>query len=780
LDDIAIFSDSVEDHKRNVRKILDRLREHGVTASAKKTILFADELEFLGHVISNKGIRPHPSKIEKIIKWPDLRNTGDVLSFNGLAEYVANFVPALASSIQILSRLTKKNVVFAWNKEEKEAFERIKQLMKETPFLKPIDDSDNAPPIWLISDASDRGIGGVLCQGHDWKTAVPAGFYSRSLTMAERNYPTHDKEMLAIVECLKKWTVHLTDVTFTVLTDHKPLTYWMTQKNLSRRQARWLDLLAEFNFKIDYIPGIVNRAADGLSRYPHWHLEPAAIQVSEISISNWEKKMLDLLKTSYSNDTFFAPIMENPEQFQAYNVKDGLLYLSDGRLCIPDEKTLRQKLLMEQHDQHNHFGYDKTYIALRNRYFWPGLAKNLKEYIQSCQSCASNKSRTHAQFGYQKMLPIPSGRFKEIALDFVGPLKMSRGKDMLLVITDRFTGWVEAHAITQKTSAPEIANIMFTNWYSTFGIPKILISDRDSKFNSQFWKELHRRIGSQIRMSTSFHPQTDGSSERSNKTIIEALRHYVNKRQDDWTDHLPRVIASMNRSVSATTGYSPYELVFGEPPPLWNLPEDSEERVPEVKEFLDNIQNSVIIAKDNLTVARTRQAIYKNKKRIISPIFNPGDYVWLNTKNIRTKIKGKGKNKVSTKFLPRYIKATVEKAYPETDNYELTDLPSVLSKIHKRFHASLIEPYNDWDSDQFPLPRKSTHAALPDLPADEDDDVYEVEKILRHRKSGKRTQYLVKWNGYPSSENRWIVEDDFVKPNEHLEKYWSEQKGGRV
>ena len=161
-------------------------------------------------------------------------------------------------------------------------------------------------------------------------------------------------------------------------------------------------------------------------------------------------------------------------------------------------------------------------------YYWPGIQRDVELYIKSCTSCARNKSPTQAPAGFLHPLPIPKDRFSEIALDFVGTLVPSKGFDTILVMTDRLTDYTKFEPTHSTATAADIADLVYRSWYRQFGLPKAMTSDRDKLFTSKFWKELHKRIRVHLRMSTSYHPETDGSSERSNKTMIESLRHSVN------------------------------------------------------------------------------------------------------------------------------------------------------------------------------------------------------------------------------------------------------------
>jgi len=266
IDDITIFSDSLSEHHQNVQLVLQALQDAGIILSSSKSCLYTDEIEFLSHIISSRGIEVGPSKVQKILDWPVPQSPAKIRAFNGFVNYIAEFIPALADHSTMLSRLIWKGVEFEWTAAEQKAFDDIKRLAQNTPIYRPID-YNNPDPIYVVTDASNHAIGGYYGQGKDYRTMPPASFYSRALNPAERNYPTHDKELLAIIEGVKKWKPVLTSTRCEVLTDHASLAHLKSQWDLSPWQIRWNETLAQFDMDIHYISDVMNSAADALSRY---------------------------------------------------------------------------------------------------------------------------------------------------------------------------------------------------------------------------------------------------------------------------------------------------------------------------------------------------------------------------------------------------------------------------------------------------------------------------------------------------------------------------------
>ena len=289
------------------------------------------------------------------------------------------------------------------------------------------------------------------------------------------------------------------------------------------------------------------------------------------------------------------------------------------------------------------------------------------------------------------------------------------------------------------------------------------MSDRDKLFLSNFWKELHRLLGIKIKMSTSYHPETDGATERANKTMVESLRQYVNRRQTDWATHLTHVESVFNNAVNASTRLAPNELLYGTTVRLFpTFKRPIESSVPSVGDYLgqilERIDDAIAIAKDNRLTSKTLQTRYANRKRREEPEYEVGDRVMLDSRNIRRTLKKAGR---SAKFYARYIGPFwILEARRETSNYKL-DLPTEY-RVHPNFHTKLLRPFVENDKEQFPL--REPPRPPPLVP---EDDQYEVERILDHRAEHRRgrgrrtrTEYLVRWMGYGEEEDQWVLEEN--------------------
>ncbi|GAA5996635.1 hypothetical protein JCM11641_001947, partial [Rhodosporidiobolus odoratus] len=344
VDDVIIYSNTLDEHERNCRAVLSALRDAGLYCSKKKTDLFSLRTEFLGHVISRDGIEADPSKVEKIKHWTRPRTVTQVRGFLGIVQYLRKFIPQLAEHTAVLTPLTRKGLTridHLWTDKEERAFEAVKRIVTSLPVLKPVD-QDSEEPIWLMTDASKVGVGAVVLQGPDWKTAHPCGFYSRQYIAAEKNYPTHEQELLAIVAALKAWRIDLLGVRFRILTDHDTLRHFQTQATLSKRQARWTEVLADYDYELAYIPGKLNAVADSMSRFSFTDagLEPevAVCGISSVSLST---DFTHTLSSGYADDPFTSQILQNLGSSSSFKMQEGLLYFEDTRIVVPDIKAVR-------------------------------------------------------------------------------------------------------------------------------------------------------------------------------------------------------------------------------------------------------------------------------------------------------------------------------------------------------------------------------------------------------------------------------------------------------
>jgi len=767
LDDIIIWSQTLEEHKKNVEVVMLALQNANLLCSIKKMELFCTEIDFLGHHISARGIEPNAAKIQRIMDWKSPRSAKEVRSFLGLVRYIATFLPKLAEHTRVLTPLTAKgcNAAFPkWTVEHELAFRAIKDLVLSADCLTTIDHTNPGKNrIFVTCDSSDWRTGAVLSFGETWETARPVAFDSQQLNSAQLNYPVHEKELLAIIRALTKWRVDLLGSEILIYTDHRTLEAFNGQRNLSRRQCRWQEFLAQYDYKIIYIKGEDNTVADVLSCLPNDptfdHELPSGIDdvllAAVFSISG-DASLLADIKNGYNEDPFCEKLIKNTTSVPGFHVEDGLYYVGSC-LVIPRYGNLQEQLFRLAHDSMGHFGFEKLYGSLRESYYWPNMRKDLENaYVPSCDDCQCNKGRTHKPAGPLHPLPIPDARFDSVAIDFIGPLPPNEGFDSIITMTDHLGADIRIVPSHNDLTAEKFAVIFFDHWYCENSLPADIVSDRDKLFISKFWKALTKLTGVKLKMSSLYHPETDGASERSNKTVNQALRFHVERNQRGWVRALPRVRFDMLNTINASTGFTGFQLKTGHSPrvipllvPLVNTEDSSD--IDCALRVLKQLDDDVREAKDNLLEAKVSQATHLNRHCGKEVTYMEKDHVMLSTLHWRREYLQKDNKRVA-KFMLRYDGPyTVEKAFPERSVYTL-DMPNS-PNLYPTFHAALLLKYMPKNPSSFPG-RVRKHLGTIIM---EDGEVeWWVESILDERKRGRGYQYLVRWVGEGPENDLWL------------------------
>ena len=645
-----------------------------------------------------------------------------------------------------MTELTKKDAAFEWTEKVESAFVHLKKQLVNAPILKL--PNDNAEFI-LTTDASDFAVGAVLSQLGE-EGLQPVAFESRKMIPAERNYAAHEKELLAILYALKKWRVYLEGRRFQIQTDHHSLRYLQTQPNLSRRQARWLETLQEFDFEITYLPGKENVVADALSRRPDLRINvitdvgiPEKTK-NDIRQALTEDQEFDIVIRALSTD---EPNTISKSYLEHFELQEGLLYYDGKRLCLP-KGPLRTDILYDHHDAAiaGHQGVERTYESIQRYYYWPKMSIDIRKYVLSCDSCQRIKASQQRPAGLLQPMPTPTSNWESISMDFITHLPATKdGKDTIVVFVDMLSKMAHFVAARSTDTAPEVARLLFENVFRLHRLPKRIVSDRDSKFTSRFWRALFDNLGTKLAMSTAFHPQTDGQTERANRTLEDMLRAYIGYRQNDWDRKLTAAEFVYNSASNASTKLSPFQMNYGKDPPTPSSFLTPDEKVLATNEFLTTMDNLTNRAKDNLALAKKRQEETANRLRR-DVEFEPGDKVLLSAANLMLESQA---TQPSKKLQPRFIGpyTITKKVSPVA--YQL-DLPPTL-RIHPTFHVSCLKGYEEPSN----VPFREGPIEPPPATSINDQDEYEVEQILDERTHRRRKEYLVWWKGYPLYDSTW-------------------------
>jgi transposase InsO family protein len=621
FDDILIYSSSLEDHLNHLRAVFDALRDARLFGNLEKCTFCTDRVSFLGYVVTPQGIEVDKAKIDAIQSWPTPTTVTQVRSFLGLAGFYRRFVKDFSTLAAPLNELTKKDVPYVWGAAQEEAFLILKDKLTHAPLLQLPDFNKTFE---LECDASGIGLGGVLLQ--DGK---PVAYFSEKLSGPSLNYSTYDKELYALVRTLETWQHYLWPKEFVIHSDHESLKHIRSQAKLNRRHAKWVEFIESFPYVIKHKKGKDNVIADALSR-----------RYTLLSQLDFRIFGLETIKEQYEHDADFKDVLQHCKEGRTWNkfvINDGFVFRAN-KLCIPDS-SVRLLLLQEAHGGGlmGHFGVKKTEDVLADHFFWPRMRRDVERFIARCTTCQKAKSRLNPH-GLYMPLPVPNVPWEDISMDFVlGLPRTKKGRDSIFVVVDRFSKMAHFIPCHKSDDATNVADLFFREIVRLHGVPNTIVSDRDTKFLSHFWRCLWAKLGTKLLFSTTCHPQTDGQTEVVNRTLSTMLRAVLKKNLKMWEECLPHIEFAYNRSLHSTTKLCPFEIVYGFIPraPIDLLPLPTSEKVNfDAKERAELIIKMHETTKENIERMNSKYKLAgdRGRKQIV---FEPGDLVWLHLRKDR-------------------------------------------------------------------------------------------------------------------------------------------------
>ncbi|MBW0584695.1 hypothetical protein O181_124410, partial [Austropuccinia psidii MF-1] len=533
-----VFSKSEEEHVTHVSTVLSRLRANDLFAKASQCLFHVTSVEYLGYVVSAEGLKMDQEKVQQILNWLPPINLKAPQSFLGFANFYCHFIKNDSKTISSLTSFLKKDSCFPLNEEALRQFNQLKEAFTIASILSHFNPS---LPTIVKTNASDYALGAVLSQVSD-SGKHPIAFDSCKLLPAELNYEIHDKELLGIVWALKRWRAFLLSISspFEVLTDHSSLQYFMSSKIFTRHQARWAEFLSEFHFSILYLPGRLATLPDALSRQDNIYPERGEDFISKNPM-NYQKiikkdeiqasKFFSVKVDSFSNlvnsiqkslwqDSQYRSIPEDlgkGKSVQDYSLdSSSKLLLFKDWVVVPNEPTIQLNILQKRHDSPlaGHPGQEKTLKLVKRDFHFSDMTQLIQDYVSSFQQCSRNKNIHHKRFGPLKPFKTPSGRWICLSMDFITQLPLSNSFDSILVIVDRFSKMAVFIPTMSSITSLDLAHLFIKNIFSKHGLPSSIVSDRGSLFVSSFWTNLCQQLKISRDLSTAYHPETDGQTER--------------------------------------------------------------------------------------------------------------------------------------------------------------------------------------------------------------------------------------------------------------------------
>jgi len=555
MDDILIYSKSKEDHGTILHKVTHRLKEYGFEINNSKSEYFKNSIVYLGYKISFNSIAPSGKNVSAISDLKTPSNVKELQTLLGMINYYGRFVPNIAKKLFPLTQLLKKGNKWEWSKDHEAAFKNIQKILQSEPVLAPYDVTKE---VSLICDASSIAIGATLEQdGH------PVIYISKKLSEAEKNYAQIDREALAIVWAIEKLRNYLYGRRFTLVTDHKPLTFIFDDKKeinkiQSARLQRWALKLTEFDFKIKYLKTDQIPQSDCLSRLNNskcaeiFSIESVKFNRVELVLLMKQQPYKEIVEairygTSKEKACEYEKKLKHP--LSEFSLSEDNFILFRDRVFIP--KELRSDVLEELHDSHQ--GVDRCKSLAREIVWWPTINSDIEAYVSNCEMCLQFKRN----YGKSHLTPWPDAthRMERVHIDICGP----HLNKFLLVIVDAYTRWPEVYVLSKVNS--ESVKYCLRRFFSQQGVPNIIVSDNATYFVSESLQKWFASIGTEHLTIAPYHPESNGLAERFVGTLKQHLKIMNN---NDIQATVDRFLLQYRTSTHAATKQSPSQLMFGE------------------------------------------------------------------------------------------------------------------------------------------------------------------------------------------------------------------------
>lgn len=570
LDDLLITTETLEEHLSLLKDVSDRLRGAGLTVNMEKSKFLLGEIDYLGYVVGGGCLRANQEKVKAIAEFPTPKTVRQLRRFLGVTGWYRRFVANYSVKACALTELLKGGKRFKWTTEAQLAFDALKKSLLEAPVLI---NPDFSRHFYIQCDASTTGVGSVLFQRDDDGTEHPIAFYSQKLNAAQRNYNTTELECLAAVLSVKKFRGYVEGHPFTIITDHSSLKWLRSQRDLSGRLARWSLKLQAFDFNMEFRKGSQNTVPDALSRVFAEEIE------NDADYENCGPLHINLQSSAFQDEDYINGVQALKEiDTTQSNMREenGVLYInlrsakhsivSDlpvWKIVVPQSMT--HDLMCQAHIPPSaaHPGARKTLEKLQRYFFWPKMSLDVRRFVSQCESCKMNKAMNSTSTPPIGNLHVVSRPWQKLYLDFLGPYPRSKnGNCYILIVLDQLSRYVLLKPLKNAT-ALALVKYLEEEVFLRFGVPEMIFTDNGRQFESNLLKHLLIKYGVNHDFTPKYHPQPN-VSERTNRSILEAIRAYVHGEHKNWDLHLPEIAQALRNVTHSSTQYSPHFMVFGQ------------------------------------------------------------------------------------------------------------------------------------------------------------------------------------------------------------------------
>lgn len=690
FDDLCVYSEgSFEDHLGKVGVVIQRLKDAGLTVNPEKIQVASNQVQFLGHLFSNKSVTIHPDRTKPIDEFPPPRNIKQLSRFLGMAAFYSRFIENFAAITQPLNTLKRKGVKFEWGPSQQTAFDKIKAALVSTPILRM---PDFNRPFVLHTDASGSAVGAVLSQEHNGHL-LPVAFASRALNKHELNYDTLQLECLAVVFALQKFQQYLEHREFELHTDCSALSWLLNHPRQSGKLARWTTFINTFKFNVAHLKGSQNVVADCLSRLFEGTEETQAPDPIEVapspvfSLFGIPEAFKDI-KQFQREDPDLARIINARAKPANYFVRNEVLLHqspTQGKPRVVVPKKLFEMLFRYYHLSPGaaHMGIKKTLARITPTFWAEGLQQTITELVRSCPQCQRCKQATNTKVGHLSS-EVVDRPWKKIFIDHIGPLPRStKGNKFVLSVVDAFSKF-SFLIPARNTKAQVTVELLKNRVFSIFGPPQFLVSDNVSSFTSHCFKEMCMEYGVDHVFTSPYYPNPS-QAERVNKNIKIAMRIFHSEHQELWDQNLHWFQIALNSAKHNATGTTPAKLLCGRQitHPLelqWDIPHILENSVESADLELEWSR-----ALENLRKAHEAREQSYNRGRLPNT-FKAGDWVMYRLNNLSS-----APDQVNAKLLPSWSPPCAIERFTSPVTVRLVNPDS--GKFVRKAHVSQLKRY---------------------------------------------------------------------------------------